>query len=244
MIRDLGIDGIYVVHALKGYEAHEEWVKDLFGKNELEFEFVTDADPSLLTDDLLYKYMAGDIREKLPEGVISATLNHILCYERMAAAGNRYALVFENDPFFLGDFNEKIGRVTSEADGLQPGFLISLENTALRFPSRKVTRRGRYLYPAGRGRCAGAYMIDLKAASDMLEDLKVNKCPTVIDHWHNLLIERGVVRMYWAHPPLVEQGSHNGRLSSTISSKSKGLKRQLKWQVHKLYKTHLLRLFR
>jgi glycosyl transferase family 25 len=244
MVREFGIHGIYVVHALRGYEIQEQWVKDLFGKHGFEFEFVTQGDPSLATGELVSRYFAPDIRSRLPEGILSATLNHILSYERIVANADRYALVFENDPFFLGDFRKKIGLIALEADGLEEGFLISLENTTLKFPSWRVTRRDKYLYPAGCGRCAGAYMMDLKAASDILEDLKTNRCKTVIDWWHNDLIERGVVRMYWAHPPLVEQGSHNGKMSSTISSEGKGLRRQMAWQAQKLYKTYLLRLFR
>jgi diketogulonate reductase-like aldo/keto reductase len=53
-----------------------------------------------------------------------------------------------------------------------------------------------------------------------LEDLKTNKCGYVIDWWHNDLIKRNVIKMYWAYPALTEQGSHNGLLNSTISSKS------------------------
>ena len=244
MLREFGIDGVYVTHALKGYEIQEEWVKNLFGKNGLEFEFVTEGDPSLFTDEVLSRYFIPDIRRNLSDGILSATLNHILCYERIARARNKYALVFENDPFFLGNFNEHIERVAREAQSLDEGFMISLENTTLTFPSRKVTRKGRYLYEARRGRCAGAYLMDLKAARDILEDLKTNKCPTVIDWWHNQLIERGVVRMYWAHPPFVEQGSHNGKMSATISTRARGLRRQIAWQAQKLYKTHVLRRFR
>jgi glycosyl transferase family 25 len=244
MFAELGIEGIYVTHTLSGYEMQEKWVMSLFARNGLEFEFVTDGDPSLFTDDLIAKYFVPDIREKLPTGILSVTLSHILCYERIAAARNKYALVFENDPFFLGDFRKKIGLVAREADSLEPGFLISLENTTLTFPSRKVTRKGKYLYEADKGRCAGAYMLDLRAATDILEDLKTSKCPIMIDWWHNLLIERGVVRMYWAHPPLVEQGSHNGKMNATISKRGRGIRRQIAWKAHKFYKTHILRRLR
>jgi len=90
---------------------------------------------------------------------------------------------------------------------------------------------------------AGAYLIDLTGATNILNDLKQTKCHTVIDWWHNTLIERGVVKMYWAQPPLVEQGSHNGQLSSTISTKPGTRSRRIKWWIQKSFKYYYRRLF-
>ncbi len=243
MLNDFGIEGVYVVHALKGYEHHELRVKELFMKHHIPFEFVTDGDPSHFKPQLLNTYFTKDIN--LSTGVLSCTLNHIFAYEKIVKNKNRYALVFENDPFFLGDFFDQITRIAREVNerGLK-GFIISLENTCLRYPSFHDTRKGEYLYQASAGRAAGAYMIDYQAAEDILNDLKENKCHTVIDWWHNSMIDRGVVKMFWAHPPLVEQGSHNGLLNSTISSKQKSILRQGQWKAQKIYKMYLHRLFR
>ncbi|WP_017259715.1 glycosyltransferase family 25 protein [Pedobacter arcticus] len=233
------IEGIYIVHAKKGYEIHEERLIKIFKDLELNIEFVTDGDPSLFSDELLEKYFCSDIRSKLSPGILSCTLNHIFCYERIVKNKNRYAVVFENDPFFLGDFKDMVQKILSEAEELDKGFLISLENTTLEFPPYKALKRNQLLYPANKGRCAGAYIIDLKAAQDILDNLKLNKCCQVIDWWHNTLIDESVVKMYWAHPPVVEQGSHNGMMSSTISSKKKNQIRRLRWLFQKFYKTNI-----
>jgi glycosyl transferase family 25 len=166
-----------------------------------------------------------------------------LSYEKIVKNKNKFALVFENDPFFLGDFLKKIEQVANEAKTLEPGFIISLENSTFRFPSVRRIKKGKYLYEAPFGRMAGAYMIDQKAAADILQNLKTEKCCQVIDWWHNTLIDHNIIKMYWAHPPLVEQGSHNGRMSSTISSKNKGYIRRLKWDIQKFYKTYISRWF-
>lgn len=243
MVEQFGIEGIYIVHAKQGYEYHAERINKLFGKNGLNFEFVTDGDPTCFTGDLLQKYFSKNIQDVLKPGIISCTLNHIFSYERIVRNNNKFALVFENDPFFLGNFVKQIQKIAREADTLEPGFIISLENTTLKFPETKKLQKGKLLYPASRGRCAGAYLIDLKGAKDILEDLKTTKCHQVIDWWHNLLIERNVVKMYWADPPLIEQGSHNGILSSTISSQKRSIKRRVAWQAQKYYKTYILRWF-
>lgn len=244
MLQEFGIEGIYIVHALQGYEVHEQRLNEIFGGLNLNYEFVTDGDISHFTPALLQKYFCPEIETKLSKGIISCTLNHIFSYEKMAENNNRYALIFENDPFFLGDFLQKIKRVAKEADTLEPGFLISLENTTLRFPDFRKVKKGKYLYEADYGRAAGAYLMDLQAAKNILGHLKTQKCCQVIDWWHNTLVKEKVIRMYWAHPPFVEQGSHNGEMSSTISSKNKSYGRRWRWKAQKFYKMYVYRWFK
>ncbi|HEY5464456.1 MAG TPA: glycosyltransferase family 25 protein [Hanamia sp.] len=244
MLKDYGIEGIYIVHAKEGYEIHEQRINEIFGKLNLEYEFVSDGDISNFNSGVLQKYFCNSINNKLSTGVLSCTLNHIMCYERLVRNNNKYALIFENDPFFLGDFLKKIEKVAIEAGSLKPGFIISLENTTLQFPDFRKIKKDKYLYEAFSGRCAGAYLIDLKGAKDILENVKTEKCCDVIDLWHNTLISNKIIRMYWAHPPLVEQGSHNGLLSSTISSKNKSMGRRLSWNAQKFYKMYIYRWFK
>lgn len=232
-----GIDQVYIIHTLKGYEFAGARISHLFGSLSIDFEFVTDGDPSLFTDEILGKYFCPGIRSALSDGILSCTLNHIFSYEKILAQNHQMALIFENDPFFLGDFKRKMGRIVDEAASKQPGFLVSLENTTLKFPPRKEIKKGKYLYEAKSGRCAGAYLVDREGAKRILEDLKQNKCCQVIDWWHNSMFDRQVVRMYWAHPPFVEQGSHNGKMSSTISSKKSNILRRISWEAQKFYKT-------
>lgn len=239
-----GIEGVYVVHALKGYETHAERLTRIFMEMGINFEFVTDGDPAFFNTGILSKYFTEDIKSKLSTGVLSCTLNHILCYEKIAANNQKYALVFENDPFFIGDFKTKIKAIAAEANTLTGGFIISLENTTLEFPKVKDIKKDKLLYAAKKGRCAGAYLINQQAARLILNDLKTNKCAQVIDWWHNTLIERNVIQMYWAHPPLTEQGSHNGLMSSTISSKNKNIRRRISWLLQKYYKTNIRRWFK
>jgi glycosyl transferase, family 25 len=243
MIQDLFKKGIFVIHALKGYERHEKRIIELFGKNEMAFEFVTDGDPSHFSDEILNKYFIPEIKTKMSDGVLSCTLNHIYALEKMVEKNLDYALIFENDPCFLGNFTEKLKKLENEIDKLNEGFIVSLENTSLRLPSIWSTKKGKHLYEATTCRQCGAYIIDKKGAINILNDLKVNKCPIVVDWWHDSLIEKSIIKMYWAHPPLVEEGSHNGAMSSTISTKASGNYRKLAWNLQKAYKLSLARLF-
>lgn len=238
--KEIPIDSVFVIHAKKGYELHEHRINDLFAKNNIDFEFMTDGDVSNFSDELLAKYFTPTIQ--LSQGVLSCTLNHILVYEKMVANKISLALIFENDPFFLRNFTSNLNKIVKESKS-KNGFIISLENTCMKFPSFWQTKKNQHLYPAKMGRAAGAYLINLQAAKLIMEDLKTNKCHTVIDWWHNKLIERGIIKMYWAFPAIVEQGSHNGQLSSTISSNKNSIGRKIKWQLQKFYKYYFRRLF-
>ena len=235
---------IYVVHALHGYEQQENRIKRLFAEKNIDFEFVTDGDASALTEEKLNRYFVADVLSRFKIGGVSCTLNHILAYEKFIQSGSKLAIVFENDPCLLKGFDRNLLRIVEEAKLLTPGFIISLENTTLTFPSFFQVKRGRCLYRATCGRMAGAYIIDRAAALAALGDLKINPCSSIIDWWHNGLIDRNVVKMYWAHPPITEQGSHNGLMQGTISTRQKSAQRRLKWLVQKYYKMCVRRFFR
>lgn len=234
---------IYVIHALQGYDFHEKYVQSLFAKYNLDFEFVYDGDPSLIDKITLQKYFREDFLEKASVGGISCTLNHFYAYIKLVDSESEYAIIFENDPCFLKGFNKNILRVYNEMIRLDKGFIISLENTTLRFPSYFQMRKNRVLYRARGGRMAGAYIIDRTGAYNALKDLQENKCADIVDWWHNRLVARNILRIYWAHPPLVEQGSHNGLMSSAISSKKKSVYRRMSWLLQKYYKMYFRRFF-
>lgn len=246
MIKGTGISGIYVVHGINGYDSREKSITDLLKKQyELEFEFVTESVSHEENEAWIKQYFRDDIRETLPKGAMFCTLVHILIYEKILQNNNKYAIIFENDVCFIEPmFIEKLNLIAKEAEQLEEGFIISLENSTLLFPSWKKIKHDKYLYEASKGRCAGAYMIDKKAAEVMLNDLKERKGTDVIDWWHNDMIKRHVIKMYWAHPPLTEQGSFNGKHSSSISIRSNGYIRRFRWLCQKYFKMYVSRWFK
>lgn len=233
----------YVIHAESGYEYHGERLTKLFNKRNIPFQFITEGAPSKFSTEILSKYFVPNILQKYSKGGISCTLNHFLALEIFIKSKESYAIIFENDPFFIGDFSRKLNRILPEIKKLNSGFIISLENTTLTFPSYRQTNKNQHLYPATRGRMAGAYLIDKIGAEKILNYLNSNKCAFIIDWFHNELIEKEILKMYWAHPPLVEQGSHNGQLSSTISSKKKSTYRRISWITRKFVRQKIGRLF-
>jgi len=246
MLANSGVQGAYIVHGITGYESREKFLEGVFNNQQiLPFEFVTEYQDSALNEELIKKYFTEDIRTVLGKGALFCTLVHMLIYEKVIKNDNEFALVFENDVCFIdSNFLEKLKPIVEEAKQLEKGFIISLENTTLEFPSWRVVKKNKLLYKAKSGRCAGAYLIDKKAAVLMMEDAINKKCSKVIDWWHNDLIDRGVITMYWAHPSLTEQGSFNGKMTSSISIRNNGTIRRWRWLAQKYYKMYILRIFR
>lgn len=234
---------IYVIHAKRGYEIHEQRIKELFEQNNLDFEFVTDGDPQNFSVELLDAHFTKRVQEKYSKGAISCTLNHMIAFRRMIERNQPWAVIFENDPFFLGDFNTQLAQTIEEMKHLPPGFIISLENSTLRFPSYWQAQKGKTLYEAKVGRMAGAYIIDLQGAKNAIAHLEEQKCNEIIDWWHNDLISAKQISMYWAHPAYIEQGSHNGYLSSTISSTKKSTFNKIRWVLKRAFGIYITRLF-
>lgn len=246
MISGTNIGNIYIVHGIKGYETREPIMEELLKKQHgLDYELVTESWDQEQNDAWLQKYFEPEIKKHLQKGSTYCTLVHFLIYEKVVQNNDKFALIFENDICFIGsNFLENIAKVAREAEQLPEGFIISLENSTLLFPPWRDVKKGKYLYEATKGRCAGAYLIDRAAARIMLDELKTEKCRVVIDWWHNIMVQKGALKMYWAHPPLTEQGSFNGTLSSSISIRNNGTVRRFRWLAQKFVKMYITRWFR
>jgi glycosyl transferase family 25 len=240
--KELGIDHIYVVHAPVGYERHAQRLhKCLKEKFEFDYEFFGTGESK---EEFVPAYFVPNAKDDFDRGSLMCTQTHILFYERMVQNNDQMALILEDDPCFDRHFSDTISKIITEAQNLPPGIFISLENSTLKFPSRKVMRKGQYLYKAEYGRCAGAYIIDLRAAQNIMAHLQCHKCNTVIDHWHNDLVREHVFTMYWAYPSCVEQGSINGKMHAAKSTRMAGILRRISWLLQKYYKQYVLRMLR
>ena len=83
MLTDTIGRNVFVVHALNDYEDHELWINWLFEKHNLNFEYFSEGDISLITPDHLRRYFTPDIKSKFSLAGISCTLNHILLYKKI-----------------------------------------------------------------------------------------------------------------------------------------------------------------
>jgi len=144
---------------------------------------------------------------------------------------------------FIEVFNQTIKELKLLPQNEQDKALINFENSTLKIihPSKQV--EGQHLYSADKSRCAGAYYMNKNLAKSITDYRINNKCNKIIDWYHNELIAAIGLQNYWCHPPIVEQGSHNGRIQSIIDDKKYGLIRQFTWKISRLYKHKIRPLF-
>lgn len=233
---------VRIVHASKGYELQEAHILAQMQKFNIPFSFELRGDKTEISDEVRQQYF--NMAATYSVGSLSCTLKHLLIYESFLKSPKPYLLVFEDDIFLSKNFNIKLNQILQEIETRSiNGCLISLENSCMRFPSYWQSKKGQLLYKARDGRAAGAYLLDKKAVQVMTDLLRKEKCNNVIDWWHNYLAQENLLSIYWAHPTIAEQGSHNGKLSAAISTHRHSWKRQIIWLGHKFFRSYFRRLF-
>ncbi len=152
-------------------------------------------------------------------------------------------LILEDDIKFYSNYS-KIYDVINEIERRDlKNFIISLEDSALKYIPKSKRIKGNMLYHAKETRMSGAYLIDKIAAKNILNFVKVNKIHLPIDWYLNFCIEKNVVNMFWSEPTLCIQTSLSGEMQSLIDKKKTGIIRGLNIKLQRLYK-HILYFFR
>ena len=67
-------------------------------------------------------------------------------------------------------------------------FLISLEESNLKYVRKSERKEDSLLYKKPIGRMAGAYLMDTICAQALINEIENNKCNLAIDWFHNCLI--------------------------------------------------------
>lgn len=242
----ISVDKIYVVHVSSNKE-REEHMKQELGRFNLPFEFMLRGDIKDLSRELVDEYFTGEQMTGEFCAEQSCALKHIYIYEKMLQDGVKDALVFEDDVFLKENFIEIFNRCLEEFHALpqdkQDKGLINFEESTLRYVPKDRVKEGKFLYEMDRSRCAGAYYLNANLAKEVVNDAHTKKCDKPLDWYHNTLVERIDLKHYWCHPAIVQQGSHNGRMQSTIDDKKYGPLRQITWKISRLYKQKIRPLF-
>ncbi len=234
------IPRVFAIHVQGNHERREHIEKE-FKKKALTFELILKGNQEDLNDKVLKKYFLGSMREISPR--TSCCYKHLLAYQKMASEKVGQALIFEDDIILYKNFITQLNQVLLEVKQKNlKNYLISLEDYSLRVITDP--KKNQFLYRKKSGRCAGAYLIDHEFAHNFLNFIK-KKCHLPIDWMHNLAAQEGIIAIYWAHPSLCEQKSHNGDFDSLLDLRvKKGLLRKLNHYYKKYIKKKFYSLFK
>ncbi len=224
----------YVIHVL-GNNEREVHIRRQLIKTPFDYEFINDGNIEDLTENRLSLYFSGGMLKPAPN--TSCAFKHLLAYERIVENRIPHACIIEDDIEFTDNFSEIFNRSIAEIRNEKLcNFFISYEHSLSFFVKRSEERAGSVLYKREIARCAGFYMIDYNAAKLMLEKAKQEKIGVPIDWWHNDLIKRGLLNVYWCHPAIALQLSHNGKFASMIDDKPYGKVRTAIYKLKILYR--------
>jgi len=229
---------VFVLHVKKGYEAREQHMRSELQKHRMDADWVLDHDIPDLNAEFLAKWFRGDMQK--PCAATSCAAKHLEAWQRLRKSDAKGALVLEDDIFLDPNFRaslQAILRETSDRHRLDgKPYVLSLENSLLRFVPKSEREDGRWLYPQKLIRCAGAYYLSREAAIAFTDKAAATGITGPADWWMNEFFP-AAISLYWSHPTLAEQGSHNGLFKSGIDQKKQGFMRRLSWNVQRWFKT-------
>lgn len=151
----------------------------------------------------------------LKKSEISLIYKHLDIYAKISKSDYEYALVLEDDVIFHENFLNKIDLIFNETNSnfdlifLGNGCGLRI-NPSIVNPLKLCYKKS---HPASK--CTDSYLISKKAAKIFLDNLR-NIC-LPIDFELNYFMFKYDMVVYWAEPPIFEQGSQNGVFSSSLN---------------------------
>lgn len=206
-----------------------------------DYHFVHKGDISDLSPEVMSTYFGGELEH--PGPAASCAYKHILVYEEMIGQHCDIALVLEDDIYLDPPFCAMLERTLKEIKERKlQNFVISLEDSNLRYVKGSERRKGQLLYKKVLGRMTGAYLVDKACALTMQEEWTRNKCNLPSDWFHNHCSQQGLIDMLWLHPTIATQGSLNGKIRSIIDQKKTGSFRVVSFKLTRLVRKLIHRL--
>ncbi len=230
----------YIIHVRTAIEREKHMQLQLINRK-LDYRYVLDGDQQDLNPEVLKKYFTGSMQQV--SAMASCAFKHFLAYESILADQIDYALILEDDIYLNRRFDALSEDILTEVTqrGLS-NFLISLEDSNLKYVRGSQRKPGQYIYKAKRGRMAGAYLIDKVCAENILVKIQKTKCHLPVDWFHNFCSDHGIIDIYWSHPTVATQGSLNGKIKSMIDKKPGSLFRIASFRVQRVYKKLMWKL--
>jgi GR25 family glycosyltransferase involved in LPS biosynthesis len=207
---------IFVLHYSKLVERKKN-ILSQFEKHKItDYEFIEMFDKDDIMDKSLFT-------SKYKPSMMSLTLKHFWVYKEIM---NKYdcALIFEDDVILADNFVEKLNmymyELPTDYDMLFIGDGCKLHMKDI---SHKQHIYEKCLYPTswggdGASRCSDSYIVHKKCATKLCDYIgRANyKIDMGIDWWINRAARDNNLKVYWAEPTIVTQGTHNGIFKCSI----------------------------
>ena len=207
-----GLDVIFVIHASR-FAERRQFIEAQMQALGLPFEFVLDFDIPAIPEPLRQRLFRGN---NLSPAQQSCALKHWQAHQLMVQRNIARALILEDDVILSASFLPALKGLMQEELALGDPHVTFLGCGGHYYIPHEQIRTGQWLYPRNQGKFADSYILSMATAKRRLDWIEANGITLPIDHTFEQIDRALATPMFWLEPPVVEQGSHNGKFSSTL----------------------------
>lgn len=192
-------------------------------KYNLDAKFIEKYDRENLTDSD-YNYF---IKEKVRLSQMSNMRKHISAWNNLINSNFNHCLVLEDDTILHENFKNILDKYLIELYDINKDFDLCFIGDGAKLHIHKFLieeNKNIYLksnYPSSWGgdgatRCTDSYIISKNCSNKILKYLETNKIEIwTSDFWLNHVCRTLDLKVYWAEPTIVTQGTQNGLFKSS-----------------------------
>ena len=209
-----GIDAIFIIHAASLAE-RRKLIEAQLSALGMAHEFILDYDVGAIPDALRKRMIRTDALSPPQQ---SCALKHWRAHVLADQRGHDRVLVLEDDVILAPDFATALQRALAEDTAITSPHVTFLGCGGHYYVPKADLMPGRLLYRRDQGKFADSYLVNRGAVKRRLQWIEQHGIARPIDHLLEAIDREAGTPMYWLEPPIVEQGSHNGRFASTLSA--------------------------
>jgi GR25 family glycosyltransferase involved in LPS biosynthesis len=221
---------IFVLHYSK-LTRRKQHILEQFEKHGItEYEFIEKFDKDVITDDECPEFSKYYVANRRAE--LSLHLKHLYLYRLMLSENYEEVLVLEDDVILSDNFMKKLTEYMTQLPKDYDMLFIG-NGCNLHIPRNQLIAN-QYIYAKclhetawggnGAARCTDSYIIHQRCAKKLCEYVaaagaavvETKKINFPVDWWLNEAARDLVLKVYWAEPTIISQGSQNGMFSRSI----------------------------
>jgi len=231
----LELDGILVINP-RDFVDRRRSIERQLQTLALKYEFIHSYDADDLDAATIGKYFKN---ADLSPGQQSCALKHLQALQLIAERNWQRALVLEDDAILTRDFSEGIRKALRESEGFDFPYVLLVGSGGNQYTPRNRRVPGQCLYRADKGRLTEAYVLPSRTARLRAEWIDRNGISLPIDNLFDRMDRELNIGLYWLEPPIVEQGSKNGRFRSVLEPAPPNFVRRVTSVLQKLRRKYL-----
>ena len=229
------LDGIFIINP-RSFTDRRVNIERQLRSIGLPYEFIHSFDVEDLNAINMNRYFKKSLLSPQQQ---SCALKHLEALRLIVERKWQHALILEDDAILSPWFVQGLCEALKESTHLDEPHVLFIGSGGNLYTPRKFRVPGRRLYKSDRGRLAEAYVLGIRAARLRIEWIEEHGIPFPIDNLFEQIDRERGISLYWLEPPVVEQGSKNGRFRSVLESSPPNVVQRFIFLFQKLRRKYL-----